>query len=363
MPHPRQSVGKRHDLICCQYHWYAFQNPGSQPFPSVCQGPDTGVAKIKRQAGPVEPLRTPPPKRFRRKGSDATVSRVSLDSQDKLAMSRLDTLEMVSPPKVPTPKKLTLTPEAVVPAKDDKVDTSQSQPSSSFERTRQFLLQKKEARASSASTKAVAKAKASSSKKAPPKKNKKGTSPKRARMTRMKLQKKKTVQILDDEQQPSAATAEESTKPSPKAKAKAKASPAQRASTKASPKASPKAQSRRARDQPATEDAQPAETEDQEEDEEDTTTIDKLAHKLYMRYWRSMNKSRLVHDSFACHYRWFDKYLRAISLKKNDMIIRPNHSKRNQSLAQALQVLHGPKNYIYMCIPVLFHMYVMQLLL
>jgi hypothetical protein len=201
---------------------------------------------------------------------------------------------MVSPPKVPTPKKLSMTPEAVVPV--DKVDTpssdSQSKQPSPSERTRQFLQQKKEARASSAAKKAVAKPKASSKKTTPKKTNRKGTSAKTAKSTRMKL-KKEILAILDGEQQPTAATTEDSTKPSPKAKA----------TPKASPKPSPKAQSRRARSQEATDVAQSAATEDQASDEEDTTEIDKLAHKLYMRYWRSMNKSRFVCDSFACHYR------------------------------------------------------------
>lgn len=200
-------------------------------------------------------------------------------------MSRLDTLEMVSPPKVPTPKKLSMTPEAVAPV--DKVDTpssdSQSKQPSPSERTRQFLQQKKEARASSAAKKAVAKPKASSKKTTPKKTNRKGTSAKKAKSTRMKL-KKEVLAILDGGQQPTAATTEDSTKPSPKAKAKA--------TPKASPKPSPKAQSRRARSQEATDVAQSAATEDQASDEEDTTEIDKLAHKLYMRYWRSMNKSR-----------------------------------------------------------------------
>ena len=316
MPHPRQTVGKRLDLICCPY---AFQHQHVQPFLVLCQGPDSRAPQIKRQAGPVQPSQTPPPKRFRRKGSDASVSRVSLDSRDKLAMSRLDTLEMVSPPKVPTPKRLSMTPEsteetAVVLVDTPKGDTL-SKPSSASERTRQFLKQKKEQRAKSATKSPLAKAKAkakakASSKKATPRKA--GNKSAKARSTRLQLKK-----IVDGKQQPTAATAEDST---PSFKAKAKACPKapspkakRKASPKAKPKASPKDQSKRARDQPAFEPPPPSEFEESEledqGDEEDTVEIDKLAHKLYMRYWRSMNKSRFVCDSFACHYMRISKYL------------------------------------------------------
>ena len=212
------------------------------------------------------PLLTPPAKRVQRKGSDATIkskpSVESLDSCDKGALSRLGTIDQMGTPgsavePSPRPKKLKFSPtseETALQLVDPKTPTPDQESDSSkpSTRVRQYLKDQKK-------KKAQAKAKA------------------KAKIRRGKVfiesPKSKTM----------------------KKPAAAKAAPAPAASGASAVKSSQTALSLRGTqkkdNQTPTEQAQP---EAKETGEDQDPGVDKLAHKLYMRYWRSVNESHFV---------------------------------------------------------------------
>ena len=204
------------------------------------------------------PALSPPRKRIRRKGSDATIkskpSVESLDSCDKGAMSRLGTIDQMGTPASavepsPRPRKLQFSPtdsqETLIdPAKTPTHDTKSSKPSA---RMRTYLKNQK-------TKKAEAKAKIRRGKAF------------RESPTSMK--------------KPAAAKATPAGAPS----GASGSNPSQKSlSLGVDPKKKepPKGQTSQQQAQP-----QAVETED--------PGIDKLAHKLYMRYWRSVNESHFV---------------------------------------------------------------------
>ena len=205
------------------------------------------------------PLLSPPAKRIRRKGSDATIkskpSVESLDSCDKGALSRLGTIDQMGTPgstvePSPRPRKLQFSPpvsqETLIDAKTPthNSDSNSSKPSV---RMRQYLQDQKKQK-----QKAEAKAK--------------------IRRSKAFTESPKTVM---------------------KKPAAAKAAPARAPSGASVVKPSQKALSLPPPVQTPPQEAQQAQQAQPEAEVEDPG-LDKLAHKLYMRYWRSVNESRFV---------------------------------------------------------------------